>query len=127
MKCRYEKIRNNVYYVYNYYDHPLGGYAIINNTWYSFKVEYESNWAELTKLTLLQKINAWRRATTFGIMVGWHWHYKNGQRRVQFSIRRPKFLYMILFNLYYSKRYVKNLNDVKDYIVAQFDRRQKSQ
>lgn len=76
--------------------HGYRDYGEENDQWYGQCVEiYELNWGEKLKWIWKQWL--------FEKCVGYHCSYRNGKRGKDFYYRKPKWLYVWIFNRYYGR------------------------
>lgn len=101
-RARYEKIQPLFVWHSNYYDHPLSGVARINGRDWWFTCGYHENWVLLRRMGRAESFRQWVRRTKFGLMVGWHCHYKDGRRFCFFGGRRPKWFFRRLATSYWD-------------------------
>ena len=107
---KYEDV--NFRFISNHYDVHLGGTCIYNGELCEFKNEYPDydedtdEWkdmiVEIYQLTLKEKLAWYKNQWLFEKCIGYHWSYKNGKRGKSFHYRKPKWLYKIIFNLFYK-------------------------
>lgn len=102
-KVPYESIRSDVWFVKEYYDHPLSGYATIHSDNYVFIRNYQSEYVRLRKMNRCESIRAWSSATLFGVFVGWHWHLQNGNRTTGY---RDTWIRRFLYRTVYSRPFM---------------------
>lgn len=65
---------------------------------------FEPDFCRIYKLTLRQKIHWLLRQFKFEAMVGYHYSYRNGKRGKHFHYRKPKWVYVLLFKMFYKVR-----------------------
>ncbi len=98
----------------NHYDLHLNGTCIYENKlcefktivgdWNEEKDEWDESFCEIYTLTFFEKIEWIWRQWCFETCVGHHWSYKDGKRGASFSYRNPKWLYELLFKLYFNMK-----------------------
>jgi hypothetical protein len=99
-------------FISNHYDVHLGGTCIYNGELCEFKNQYpeldeetdewEEMIVEIYKLTLKEKIKWYWRQWLFEKCVGYHYSYSQRKRGERFRYRKPEWLYIRIFNLYYK-------------------------
>jgi len=104
-------------FVSNHYDVHLEGTCVFENQlclfktidrgWNKEKDEWYELFVEIHRLNWLEKIKWIWKQWLFERCVGHHWSYSGKIRGDHFHYRRPKWLYVKLFNWYY-KRNMKN-------------------
>jgi hypothetical protein len=57
------------------------------------------------KLTFFEKMRWELKQMLFELCVGPHWSYVNGVAKGKYRERKPKWLYSLLFSIYYRKRF----------------------
>jgi hypothetical protein len=66
--------------------------------------EYKEMFVKIYKLNLIDKIK-WRwKQWKFEKIIGYHWTYPQRKEGKGFYYRKPKWLYILLFNLYYRRK-----------------------
>lgn len=97
-------------WVNNHYDVHISGLCKMGNTLFYFKTINHQDYfedddelmCELYTLCFKDEIK-WRlKKFFFEQMVGYHWSYNNKGNRPKFYYRKPQWLYVMLFNLYYA-------------------------
>ena len=95
-------------WVNNHYDVHLSGLCKMGNTLFYFKtIDYYGDddldlKCEIYMLSFLEEMK-WRlRKFLFEQMVGYHWSYDKKTSKPRFYYRKPQWLYVMLFNLYYK-------------------------
>jgi hypothetical protein len=100
----------NFVWVSGHYDIHMFGLCKMGNTLFYFKTinidDYYDDETELMceiyMLSFKEEIR-WRlKKFLFERMVGYHWTYPYRKQGAAFYVRNPKWLYKILFKLYYS-------------------------
>lgn len=99
-------------FISDHYDVHLRGSCIYENSICEFKNDYpeydEENeeWRDMKvkiyKLNWIKKLNWIWKQWLFEKCIGYHWSYKNGKIESHFYHRKPKWLYVWLFNRYYG-------------------------
>jgi hypothetical protein len=56
------------------------------------------------KLTFIEKLRWELKQYMFELCVGPHWSYINGKPKGKYGTREPKWLYELLFKMYYSSK-----------------------
>jgi len=100
-------------FVCNHYDVHLNGSCVYNNKLCEFinvypeyneeKDEFEEMFVKIYTLNWIEKIRWLRRQWLFEVCIGNHWSYGGGKKGNDFGHRKPKWLYDMLFRLYYYK------------------------
>jgi hypothetical protein len=99
-------------FITNHYDIHLNGVCNYNGELCEFKNKYpdyneeKDDWEEMIveiyQLTPYEKFKWYKKKFLFEKLVGYHWTYKNKKRINGFYYRNPRWLYKILFKLYYK-------------------------
>ena len=92
----------DIVYVDAYYDMPLGGLCRYNGKIERFKVDYETQEAQIILLSPWQRLKALWSKKLFEICVGKHQTYVNGKKSSYFYFRKPEILYKLLYKLYFK-------------------------
>lgn len=81
------------------YDGNLCYFKIIDNEddFYNNNIKYS-----IYELTWKEKLHYLKRKKLFEWMVGYHWTYKNGKITRKFRMRKPKWFWTFIFNLYFK-------------------------
>jgi hypothetical protein len=103
----------NFKWVSNHWDVHLNGLCTYNGELCEFENDYpeydeeKDEWKEMLvriyKLDLMSKLAWKKRQWSFEKMVGYHWTYPQRKQGQSFYYRKPKWLYGILFKLFYWK------------------------
>ena len=96
-------------WINNHYDVHLSGLCKLGNTLFYFKtVNHEDYYEDDTELmcdlfdlTLYEEMKWRMRKFLFEQMVGHHWSYPKRNNK-GFYLRKPRWLYRLLFTLYYT-------------------------
>jgi hypothetical protein len=107
----YEEVDFN--FITNHYDVHLHGTCIYIGDLCEFYThrEYSDESDEITeivsiyKLTFFEKMRWELKQMLFELCVGNHWSYVNGKPKGHYHERKPKWLYSLLFQIYYRKRF----------------------
>lgn len=107
---KYDEV--NFRFISDHWDVHLTGTCIYNGELCEFKNQYpdydeeldewEEMIVEIYQLNLLEKFKWYKKQWLFEKCVGYHWTYGSGKRNRGFYYRKPKWLYKIIFNLYYK-------------------------
>lgn len=99
-------------HISNHYDLHLKGTCIYNNELCAFKAikgdwndeldNWDESFCQIYSLTKIEKYVEIKEQRKFELMVGYHWSYPQRKEGVGFYIRKPKWLYKILFKMYYN-------------------------
>lgn len=95
------------HFVSDHYDVHLSGICIYKKKLYFFKTivinDTDNQLVDVFKLTYLEKIKWFLKQRWFEMCVGKHYSFKDNKKIQQhFFYRKPKFLFKILFDLYYK-------------------------
>lgn len=96
----------DIVFVTNYYDVPLSGTCIHDGKLCEFECSSEHDdplMYAIYRLSFLQKIKAKFTQWKFEQCVGYHWSYHSGKKTTYFYIRKPKWLYTMLYKWFYRK------------------------
>ena len=74
----------------------------IQPNWNPEKDDWYDTFYEIYKLSFKEKLNWVIRQKKFEIAVGYHWSYPQRKKNVEFKIRKPKWLFNMLFRMYYK-------------------------
>ena len=107
----YDKVQFK--FITNHYDVHLNGSCLYENSICEFKSEYpnyneetdewDEQWVKIYKLNWIEKLKWVWKQWLFEKCVGYHWSYRNGKRGKSFYYRKPKWLYVWIFNRYYGR------------------------
>ena len=101
----YEKI--DFRWINKHYDVHLNGSCMFNGSLHEFENDYpeenEEMFVRIYKLDWLSKLKWYWKQFKFEKCVGYHWTYNKGKRNKGFYYRKPKWLFVRLFNWYYKK------------------------
>lgn len=106
-KIPYSKVKFK--WVSSHHDIHLMGTCFYKNNLCEFKTELSvdddiyDNIVKVYSLSPIEKLRWYYKQFKFELCVGEHYTYINGQRGEDFYYRKPKWLYVWLFNKYYSK------------------------
>jgi len=100
-------------FITNHYDIHLHGTCIYKGDLCEFYTHREYNdevdefiyTVSVYKLTFIEKLKWEFKQYMFELCVGVHWSYINGTPKGKYHERNPKWLYSILFQIYYRKRF----------------------
>jgi hypothetical protein len=84
------------------YNKKLCQFKTILGDWNKEKDEWEYDFCQIYELNLKEKIKWKLRQKKFEWMVGYHWTYPK-KKDTHFHYRKPKWLYVFLFNLFYKR------------------------
>ena len=94
-----------IIYVTSFYDVPLEGTCRVEGEYMRFELKDENSMDYYCyRMSSPEKIKAKISQKLFEICVGYHCTYNGNKRMSHFHYRRPKWLYKILFDLYFSVR-----------------------
>ena len=100
-KLAYQDV--NFIFILDHYDLHLEGTCRYNKRLSYFKTEIDDNleplFVRIFRLSVFGIIRQKIQQTLFEKCVGYHWTYP---RNTQFYYRKPQFLYVLLFKLYYQ-------------------------
>jgi hypothetical protein len=107
----YEEVEFN--FITNHYDVHLHGTCIYKgdlcefytHEHYSYEEDKMIETVSIYKLTFLEKMRWELKQMLFELCVGNHWSYVNGKPKGHYHERKPKWLYSLLFQIYYRKRF----------------------
>jgi hypothetical protein len=107
----YEEVDFN--FITNHYDVHFHGTCIYKGDLCAFYThrEYSDESDEIIeivsiyKLTFIEKLRWELKQMLFEICIGTHWSYVNGTPKGKYHERNPKWLYTLLFKIYYRKRF----------------------
>ena len=107
----YKEVEFN--FITNHYDIHYHGTCIYKGDLCEFytHVHYSDEEDEMVetvsiyKLTFIEKIKWELKQILFELCVGTHWSYVNGKPKGIYRERKPKWLYSLLFSVYYRKRF----------------------
>jgi hypothetical protein len=107
----YEEVDFN--FITNHYDVHLHGTCVYKGDLCAFYThrEYSDESDEIIeivsiyKLTFIEKLRWELKQMLFEICIGTHWSYVNGTPKGKYHERNPKWLYTLLFKIYYRKRF----------------------
>ena len=88
-------------FVSNHYDVHLNGSCLYENSICEF--ESDEQWVKIYKLNWIEKLKWIWKQWLFEKCVGYHWSYRNGKIGKGFYYRKPKWLYVWIFNRYYGR------------------------
>lgn len=110
LKIPYENV--DFKFISSHYDVHLKGTCIYNNELCEFNNEYpeydentddyKDMFVEIYKLNWISKIKWYWKQWLFEQCVGYHWSYPFRKYGFSFYYRKPKWLYVKLFNWYYK-------------------------
>lgn len=99
-------------FISNHYDVHLEGTCIFNNETCYFTNKYpeydedtacwEEMFVKIYKLTFKEKIKFAFKQKMFELCIGYHWTYPYRKQGASFYYRKPKWLYVWLFDTYYK-------------------------
>lgn len=99
-----------IVFVTNYYDRPLSGLCYYNGDLTKFELNYDPEDDEginetyfIFSLTVFEKIKYLFQKKMFEICVGYHQTYVNNKKPSFFYMRKPKWVFSLLYNFYYYK------------------------
>ena len=100
----YEEVKFK--YVSNHWDVHLKGTCIYNNQVCEFENDYptddEPMLVRIYEVDVIKKLNNIKKQFMFERCVGYHWSYPN-RKNTSFHYRKPKWLYKLLFKMYYTR------------------------
>jgi hypothetical protein len=107
----YEEVDFN--FITNHYDVHLHGTCVYKGDLCAFYThrEYSDESDEIIeivsiyKLTFIEKLRWELKQMLFEICVGPNWSFVDGVAKGKFHERKPKWLYSLLFSIYYRKRF----------------------
>jgi hypothetical protein len=110
MKLIKSRLAKNVKFrwIEEHYDVHLSGTCIYKGELCYFDSDYpdfgKEQMCDIYELTYFEKLK-WRFTQwLFELCIGYHWTYdKDGRVTHEFKLRKPKWLYKFLFNIYYYK------------------------
>lgn len=99
-------------FISNHYDIHLKGTCMYKGSLCEFKtnLHFDDIFEEIVEmvdiyeLTKVEKLKWLTRQFMFELCVGKHWSYHNGKKKGEYYTRNPKWLYRMLFRLYYKFR-----------------------
>lgn len=91
----------DIVFVQRFYDIPLSGLCRYNGKIERFETDYDTEESTIHFLTPLQRAKELFNKKMFEICVGTHQTYKEGKRHHYFYWRKPTFLHVALYKLYY--------------------------
>ena len=96
-------------FVSHHYDYHLAGLCRVNGKLCEFVTDYPDNKeeekdpiCEVYELSWFRKVKALASKKLFEICVGYHWTYPNRALGARFYYRKPKWLFKLLYKLYYA-------------------------
>lgn len=105
----YNELLPKITWVSNYYDQPLSGICKYDGKTCYFDAEYTDDFDiieyAIYHLSPWEKFKLKYRHIKFKVCVGSHWDYVNGKRTGHFYMRRPKWLFKILWYIHYRRPY----------------------
>lgn len=97
----------NFRWISNHYDVHLNGTCMINGSLHEFENDYpeedEHMLVRIYELDLISKLKWYWKQWKFEKCVGYHWTYNVKKERKNFYYRKPKWLYVRIFNWYYKR------------------------
>ena len=101
-------------WISNHWDLHLEGLCKYKNKIHKFKTlegewnedlnDWNESFCEIYKLNFIEKINLLWIKKKFEWFVGYHWTYPHRKNGYSFHYRKPKFIFVWLFNLYYKRK-----------------------
>ncbi len=100
-------------WISNHYDVHLNGTCMYNGDLCEFENKYpdyneetddwEEMYVKIYKLDLISKLKWYWKQWKFEKCVGYHWTYPQRKQGQSFYYRKPKWLYVRIFNWYYKR------------------------
>jgi hypothetical protein len=94
-------------WISSHYDVHLKGSCMINGSLHEFENDHPEDDKEMMvriyKLDLISKLKWYWMQWCFEKCVGYHWTYPQRKQGQRFYYRKPKWLYVRIFNWYYKR------------------------
>ena len=84
------------------YDNSIHEFNTVNNEWNKEFNKLEELHCEIFRMAFYDKLKWTWKKKKFEWFVGYHWSYPNRNIQSDFIFRKPKWLFKILFKLYFK-------------------------